>query len=175
MARGMAARSQRSVAPAMLKNKTAPTYFDDTNPPGSRCHQVVAYNVLKRRTQTGLAPFTCHITVNMPYPLETYHSSNLLEILRTLMATKQTGYLKVKEGEREGFVAVENGIIINAKTGPYTALHALFQFVGWREAKFDFHERPMPSDLSRDLAVYDPNVLITGIAAKVDELVTHKI
>jgi hypothetical protein len=111
----------------------------------------------------------------MPDSLESCHSSNLLEVLRTLMATKQTGYLKVKEGEQEGFVAVESGVIINAKTGPYTALHALFQFVGWREAKFDFHERPMPSDLSRDLAVYDPKVLMTGIAAKVEELVAHKI
>jgi hypothetical protein len=91
------------------------------------------------------------------------------------MVSKQTGYLKVKEGEREGFVAVDNGVIINAKTGPYTALHALFQFVGWREARFDFHERPMSPELSRDLVVYDPKVLITGIAAKVDELVTHKI
>ncbi len=28
----------------------------------------------------------------------------------------------------------------------------------------------MPADLSRDLAVYDPQVLITGVAFKVDEL-----
>jgi hypothetical protein len=131
--------------------------------------------MLKRRTQTVLAPLTCHFTFIMPDSPESFNSLSFVEVLRTLMATKQTGYLKVKEGEQEGFVAVENGIIINAKTGPYTALHALFQFVGWREARFDFHERPIPSDLSRDLAVYDPNVLITGIAAKVDEFVTHKI
>jgi hypothetical protein len=131
--------------------------------------------MLKRRTQIVLVPRTCHFIVNMPDSPVSFHSSSFVEVLQTLMATKQTGYLKVKEGEQEGFVAVEKGVIINAKTGPYTALHALFQFVGWREARFEFHERPMPSDLSRDLAVYDPKVLITGIAAKVDELVTHKI
>ena len=76
----------------------------------------------------------------------------------------------MKDGEQEGFLAVENGVIVNAKIGVYTALHALFQFVGWREAKFDFHERPMPVDLSRDLAVYDAEVLITGVAFKVEEM-----
>ncbi len=91
------------------------------------------------------------------------------------MVTKQTGYLKIKDGENEGYIAVENGVIVNARTGPYTALHALFQFVAWREARFDFHERPMAIDLSKDLAVYDPKVLIAGIAAKVDEMAAHKI
>lgn len=86
------------------------------------------------------------------------------------MNAKQTGYLKLKEGDQEGCLAVENGIILHARAGCETGLHALFQFVGWREARFDFHERPMPADLTRDLAVYDPEVLITGVAFKVDEL-----
>jgi len=78
--------------------------------------------------------------------------------------------LKIKEGGQEGYLAIENGTILHARAGSDTGLHALFQFVGWREARFDFHERPMPADLSRDLAVYDPEVLITGVAFKVDEL-----
>jgi hypothetical protein len=78
--------------------------------------------------------------------------------------------LKMKEGGQEGCVAVEKGTILQARAGSDTGLHALFQFVGWREARFDFHERPMPADLSRDLAVYDSEVLITGVAFKVDEL-----
>jgi len=49
-------------------------------------------------------------------------------------------------------------------------LPALFQFVGWSDASIEFHERPIPADLPRDLAVYDPEVLITGVAFKVDEL-----
>jgi hypothetical protein len=75
----------------------------------------------------------------------------------------------MKDGELEGCLAVENGIILNARAGSDTGLHALFQFVGWREARFEFHERPMPAVLARDLAVYDPQVLITGVAFKVDE------
>jgi len=97
-------------------------------------------------------------------------TSSLAETLRLLVNGNQTGYLKIREGDSEGFLAVENGIIVNAKTGPMMALHALFQFVGWREATFDFHERPMPVELSRDLAVYEPQVLIEGVAFKEDEL-----
>jgi hypothetical protein len=100
----------------------------------------------------------------------TFATSNLAEILRNIVKTKQTGYLKIKEGEQEGYLAVEDGIILHARAGSETGLHPLFQFVGWREARFDFHERPMPADLPRDLAVYDPEVLITGVAFKVDEL-----
>jgi hypothetical protein len=105
----------------------------------------------------------------MPLLSETFATSNLTEILRVIVNAKQTGYLKMVEGEQEGCLAVENGIILHARAGSDTGLHALFQFVGWREARFDFHERPMPADLPRDLAVYDPQVLLTGVAYKVDE------
>jgi hypothetical protein len=106
----------------------------------------------------------------MPLLSGTFGTSNLTEILRIIVDAKQTGYLKMKEGGQEGCLAVENGIILQARAGSDTGLHALFQFVGWREARFDFHERPMPADLVRDLAVYDPQLLITGVAFKVDEL-----
>ena len=105
----------------------------------------------------------------MPPLSGTFSTSNLTEILRVIVNAKQTGYLKMVEGEQEGCLAVENGIILHARAGSDTGLHALFQFVGWREARFDFHERPMPADLPRDLAVYDPQVLLTGVAYKVDE------
>ncbi len=90
------------------------------------------------------------------------------------MKTRQTGYLKIKEGEQEGCLAIENGVIINARAGSCAALQALFQFVGWQTARFDFHERPLPIDLSRDLAVYDPQVLIEGVAFKEQELAMQK-
>ena len=105
----------------------------------------------------------------MPLLSGTFATSNLTEILRIIVNAKQTGYLKMVEGGQEGCLAVENGIILHARAGSDTGLHALFQFVGWREARFDFHERPMPADLTHDLAVYDPQVLITGVAFKVDE------
>ena len=105
----------------------------------------------------------------MPLLSGTFANSNLTEILRIVVDAKQTGYLKLRDGTLEGCLAVENGIFLNARAGSATGLTALFQFVGWREAKFEFHERPLPADLLRDLAVYDPEVLITGIAFKVDE------
>ena len=101
---------------------------------------------------------------------ETFATSNLTEILRVIVNAKQTGYLKMKEGGREGCLAVENGIILHARAGSDTGLPALFDFVGWRKARYEFHERPMPADLPRDLAAYDPEVLIAGVAFKVDEL-----
>jgi len=130
----------------------------------------MAYNVLKRPIALCHHYDLCHMIAIMPLIAGTFATSKLTEILRTIVDVKQTGYLKINDGVQEGCLAVENGIILQARAGLDTGLHALFQFVGWREAKFEFHERPMPVDLSRDLAVYDPQVLITGVAFKVDEL-----
>lgn len=105
----------------------------------------------------------------MPLSPGTFATSNLTEILRVIVDTKQTGYLKIKEVEQEGCLAVENGTILHARAGSDTGLRALFQFVSWREARFEFHERAMPPDLLRDLTAYDPEVLITGVAFKVEE------
>jgi hypothetical protein len=105
----------------------------------------------------------------MPLSSAALASSKLIEILRRSVEVKQTGFLKIKEGDQEGCIALENGIILHARAGNDTGLHALFQFVGWREAKFEFQERAIRPDLTRDLAVYDPQVLITGVAFKVDE------
>ena len=106
----------------------------------------------------------------MPLLSGTFTTSNLTEVLRVVVKAKHTGYLKMKDGDEEGCVAIENGIILNARAGAATGLPALFQFVGWREGRFEFLERELPADLSRDLGVYDPEVLITGVAFKVDEL-----
>jgi hypothetical protein len=106
----------------------------------------------------------------MPPLSGSFAKTNLTGILRVIAQAKQTGYLKITEGEQEGCLAVENGVILHARAGAYTGLPALFQFVGWREGGFEFHERPVPAELPRDLAVYDPQVLITGVAFKVDEL-----
>jgi Domain of unknown function (DUF4388) len=96
-------------------------------------------------------------------------STSLIDILETVVDVKQTGYLKIKEGDLEGCVTVENGVILSARTGNATGLPALFQFVAWREARFEFQERPIRSEAPRDLAVYDSQVLLTGIAFKVEE------
>jgi hypothetical protein len=96
-------------------------------------------------------------------------SSNLTDILTTILEVKQTGYLRITAGDNEGCLAIENGVILSARAGSSLGLHALFQFVGWREAKFDFQERPLRADVARDLAVYDPQVLLTGVVFKVDE------
>ncbi len=106
----------------------------------------------------------------MPQLAGSFSTSNLTEVLKIIVNARQTGILKIKEGQLEGSIAIETGIILHARAGTDTGLHALFQFVGWREAQFEFHERPMPADLTRDLAVYDPEVLITGVSFKVDEL-----
>jgi len=106
----------------------------------------------------------------MPQLSGTFATTNLAEILKVVVSVKQTGCLKMKEGEREGCLWAENGIILHARAGSATGLPALFQFVGWREAQYEFLERPVPADLVRDLAVYDSQVLITGVAFKEDEL-----
>ena len=134
----------------------------------------VAYNVLKRRTQNSLAQLICYFAAIMPLSSGSLSTASLLEILRALVQTKQTGYLKIKDDEREGFLAVENGAIVNARAGAASGLHAFFQFVSWRDVRMEFHERPMPIDLARDLESYDPFVLLSGMSAKVDELTAHQ-
>lgn len=67
-------------------------------------------------------------------------------------------------------VALETGMIVNAQTPLHGGMHALFEFVGWNEPHFEFLERPLATDLPRDLAVYDPLVLLAGVAAKMASL-----
>jgi len=106
----------------------------------------------------------------MPVFSGSFATASLAEVLRMIVNTKQSGYLNIRGKDQEGFLAVENGVIVHAQTGTYLGLHALFQFVVWREAEFDFQEKPIEVDLMRDLSVYDPQTLITGVATKVDEL-----
>jgi hypothetical protein len=105
----------------------------------------------------------------MPIPpfSGTFATTNLAETLRMLVQAKQTGILYIHHGAEEGILALENGMIINAKTALHSGMHALFEFVGWHEAHFEFKEKPLPPDFSRDLSVYDAGVLIAGVAAKV--------
>ncbi len=106
----------------------------------------------------------------MPSPPGAASSSpHLTDILKTIVEVKQTGYLKLADGNNEGCLAVENGVLLSARAGTATGLPALFQFVSWREAKIDFQEKPIRVDTARDLAVYDPHVLLDGVLFKVEE------
>jgi len=96
-------------------------------------------------------------------------ASNLTDILKKIVEGKQTGYLKIAEGDNEGCVAVENGVLLGARAGSATGLGALFQFVGWREARYEFQERPVRPDTARDLAVYGAQVLLDGVQFKIEE------
>lgn len=96
-------------------------------------------------------------------------NNGFLSILNGLIAGKRTGYLKIRQGDQQGMLAVENGTIMDAEAGSYTGLHALFDFVGWREADFSFQEKSLPAESSRDLAVYDAQMLLAGISSKAAE------
>jgi hypothetical protein len=104
----------------------------------------------------------------MPKPVfsGTLTATNLAEALRMLVQAKKTGNLVLDHDGVKGAVALENGLIINAKAEDCIGMHALFQFVSWNNAHFEFQEQPLAPDLTRDLSVYDPEVLITGVAAK---------
>ena len=105
----------------------------------------------------------------MPHPsfAGPFADTTLAEILQMLIQAKKSGLLFIHSGEEEGSVALENGMILNAQAGPYSGMHALFQFVSWPEAHFQFREQALEASLARDLAVYDPQVLITGVAGKI--------
>jgi hypothetical protein len=99
-----------------------------------------------------------------------FNNISLAEVLRLLSSTKQTGLLKLKTETEQGHLALESGWILHAITGTLVGAPALHQFILWREADFEFVEQAIPAAAPRDLAVYDPKVLIDGIARKIDEL-----
>src|SRR5580698_9050505 len=57
----------------------------------------VAYNVLKRDTQTGFTSFIVTLMPFMSLSSGSPHASTLSEMLQALLGTKQTGYLKMQE------------------------------------------------------------------------------
>jgi hypothetical protein len=126
--------------------------------------------VLKRSVSVSSTFFAFRYLILMPASLGAVPpSATLIDILKTIVDVKQTGYLKIREGDLDGCIAVENGVILGARSGNATGLPALFQFVAWREARFEFQERAVRPDAARDLAVYDPQLLLTGVAFKVEE------
>jgi hypothetical protein len=109
----------------------------------------------------------------MPIYSGTFATIGLAELLRQLTQARRTGHLVLQDLQEEGRVTLENGLIVNAKTGATSGMPALFQMVGWREAAFEFREEALAADFPRDLSVYDPEVLIRGVAAKVEEWVVQ--
>lgn len=106
----------------------------------------------------------------MPAFAGNLNTISLAEVLRLLVATKQTGLLKLTMGSEQGHLALENGQILHAIAGPLVGAPALYQFIVWRDANFEFAEQPIPPAAPRDLAAYDPQTLIDGVAKKIDEL-----
>lgn len=106
----------------------------------------------------------------MPEFAGNFKNINLAEVLRMLTMTKQTGILRMTMGLEQGFMGLDQGLIINALTGMTSGPQALYQFILWREAEFTFKEQPLDASAPRELASYDPAVLIDGVAKKIDEL-----
>jgi len=105
--------------------------------------------------------------MSSPATAVTFATSNLAEILRMLVQAKQTGTLSLHNEAVQGSVALENGMILSAKTETENGMTALFQLVSWPDPHFEFKEQPLAADVSRDLADYDPAVLLTGLEKKV--------
>lgn len=106
----------------------------------------------------------------MPEFAGNFKTINLAEVLRMLTMTKQTGILRMTMGLEQGFMGLEHGLILNALTGNVGGPQALYQFILWRDADFIFKEQPIEASAPRELASYDPAILIDGVAKKIDEL-----
>lgn len=106
----------------------------------------------------------------MPEFAGNFKTINLAEVLRMLTMTKQTGILRMTMGLEQGFMGLDQGLILNALTGNVSGPQALYQFILWRDADFAFKEQPIEATAPRELASYDPAILIDGVAKKIDEL-----
>jgi len=95
---------------------------------------------------------------------------NLAEVMRMLSGTHQSGVLHLSMGTDNGTLSIEGGKFLNAATGALTGAPALYQFILWREAEFRFEEETIPPEASRELAEFETQTLINGVAKKIDEL-----
>ncbi|MEM1058505.1 MAG: DUF4388 domain-containing protein [Verrucomicrobiota bacterium] len=106
----------------------------------------------------------------MPEFAGSFTTINLAEVMRMLSGTHQTGVLHLDLGTDHGTLSMESGQFLNAATGALTGAPALYQFILWREAEFRFDEEPIPPEANRELAQFDTQTLINGVAKKIDEL-----
>lgn len=106
----------------------------------------------------------------MPQFAGNINKVGLAEVLRLLTGTKQTGQLVLKQGPDDGAIAMDQGILVHAETGPDNGMPAIFQIILWRDARFEFVEAPLEAKKSRELAGFETKVIIDGIARKIDEL-----
>ena len=134
---------------------------DKPSPAGRVSRGAVACNVLNLRFTVSACASTMIVFSG------SLASTNLAEIVRMLVQAKQTGHLTIQDIGREGMLAMESGMIVNARADSSSGMHALFELVGWQKARFEYREQPLPADLSRDLSVYEPGVLLAGMTAKV--------
>ena len=104
--------------------------------------------------------------MSSPATAVTFATSNLAEILRMLVQAKQTGTLTLHNDAQQGSVALENGMILSARTENESGMTALFHLVSWPDPHFEFKEQPLAAGVSRDLADYEAEVLLKGLEKK---------
>jgi Tfp pilus assembly protein PilZ len=62
-------------------------------------------------------------------------------LLQMFGATGQPGTLSLKDGEREGVIGFEGGMLRFVRLGPVSGLKALVRLLSWTGGRFEFHAR----------------------------------
>jgi hypothetical protein len=63
------------------------------------------------------------------------------EIIRTFGTTAERGTLTLRQGQREGIVGFEDGLLRYVRLGITTGTKALLRLLTWTEGSFEFHAR----------------------------------
>ncbi len=68
------------------------------------------------------------------------------EIVRMFGTTAERGTLTLRQGQREGIIGFEGGLLRYVRLGIMTGMKALLRLLTWTEGSFEFHARLDPID-----------------------------
>ncbi len=68
------------------------------------------------------------------------------EIIRMFGTTAERGTLTLRQGQREGIIGFEGGLLRYVRLGIMTGMKALLRLLTWTEGSFEFHARLDPID-----------------------------
>jgi Tfp pilus assembly protein PilZ len=73
-------------------------------------------------------------------------SLSATEIVQMFGTTANRGTLTLRQGQREGIIGFEGGLLRYVRLGTTTGMKALLRLLGWTEGSFEFHARLDPVD-----------------------------
>lgn len=86
---------------------------------------------------------------------------NMVDILQMLSMTKRSGTLLLKRNQREGYIYIKNGRVIDAGFERWRGVSAVNKLLTWKEGSFEFHDGADNPD--ETISIGTNNLLLEGL------------